>query len=67
MENCGEVRGFGYIYIYIWVQVTPGVILKSYTFFKPLDLSKYNDKKKTLISTKYLINYPLLIAIHSYL
>ena len=50
-----------------WVQVTPGVTLKSYTFFKPLDLSKYNDKKKTLISTKYLINYPLLIAIHSYL
>ena len=42
-----------------WVQVTP--------FFKPLDLSKSNDQKKTLISTKYLINYPLFIAIHSYL
>ena len=59
-----------YIYIYIymrWVQVTSGVTLKSYTFFKPLDLSKSNDQKKTLISTKYLINYPLFIAIHSYL
>ena len=25
-----------------WVQVTPGVTLKSYTFFKPLDLSRSN-------------------------
>ena len=36
-----------YIYIYIymrWVQVTPDV--KSYTFFKPLDLSRFNGKKK---------------------
>ena len=32
-----------------WVQVTPGVILKSYTFFKPLDLSRSNGKKKLKI------------------
>ena len=39
------------IYIYIHthtyiercVQVTPGVSLKSYTFFKPLDLSRFNS------------------------
>ena len=36
-----------YIYIYMkWVQVTFGITLKSYTFFKPLDLSKSNGKKK---------------------
>ena len=29
-----------------WVQVTPGVILKSYTFSKPLDLSRFNGKKR---------------------
>ena len=34
-----------YIYIYIymrWVQVTPGITLKSYTLFKQLDLSRSN-------------------------
>ena len=36
-----------YIYIYMrWIQVTPGVILKSYTFFKSLDLNRFNGKKK---------------------
>ena len=36
-----------FIYIYMrWVQVTPGVTLKSYTFSKPLDLSRSNGKKK---------------------
>ena len=35
-----------YIYIYIWVQFTHGVTLKSYTFFKLLDLSRSNGKKK---------------------
>ena len=25
---------------------TPGITLKSYTFSKPLDLSRYNGKKK---------------------
>ena len=34
---------FIYIYIYMrWVQVTPGVTLKSYTFFKSLDLNRSN-------------------------
>ena len=28
------------------VQITPSVTLNSYTFFKSLDLSKFNDKKK---------------------
>ena len=31
-----------------WVQVTLGVTLKSYTFFKLLDLSRFNGKKKIL-------------------
>ena len=35
-----------YIYIYRWVQVTPGVTLKSYTFSKPLDLSRSNGQKR---------------------
>ena len=38
-----------------WIQVTPGVTLKSYTFFKLLDLSRSNDKKKTLINANILI------------
>ena len=45
---------YKYIYIYIyrkrererWVQVTSGVILKSYIFFKPLNLSKSNGQKR---------------------
>ena len=28
-----------------WVQVTPSVTLKSYTFFKPLDLRRSNGQK----------------------
>ena len=28
------------------VQITPSVTLKSYTFFKSLDLGRSNDKKK---------------------
>ena len=44
-----------------WVQVTSGVTLKSYTFFKPLDLSKSNSKKKTLINTNILIRIQLII------
>ena len=28
-----------------WVQVTLGVTLKSYTFFKPLDLNRFNGQK----------------------
>ena len=34
-----------YIYIYIYEMVTPGVNLKSYTFFKLLDLSRSNGQK----------------------
>ena len=41
-----------------WVQVTPGITLKSYTFSKLLDLSKSNGKKK-----KKLINANILIKI----
>ena len=40
-----------------WVQVIPGVILKSYTFFKSLDLNRSNgNKKKKLIIANILIN-----------
>ena len=48
-----------------WVQVTPGVILKSYTFFKPLDLSRSNSKKKIFINANILIDliYYLLFNI----
>ena len=44
-----------------WVQVTHGVTLKSYTFFKPLDLSRFNSKKKTLINANILIRISLII------
>ena len=44
-----------------WVQVTPGVTLKSYTFFKPLDLSKSNGKKKTLINANIPTSISLII------
>ena len=39
-----------------WVQVTPGVTLKSYTFFKPLDLSRSNGQKEILINANILID-----------
>ena len=42
-------------------KVTPGVTLKSYTFFKPLDLSRSNGKKKTLININILIRILLII------
>ena len=63
-----------YIYIYIyrerererererWVQVTPNVILKSYTFFKSLDLSRFYGKKKTLINVYILIRISFNIS-----
>ena len=44
-----------------WVQVTPGVTLKSYTFLKPLDLSRSNSQKKTFINTNILIMILLII------
>ena len=41
----------------------------SYIFFKSLDLSRSNGKKKTLINTNILINfiyYPLFDTFHTY-
>ena len=58
------------IYIYMrWVQVTPGVTLKSYTFFKPLDLSRSNGQKKTIINANILIDliyYSLFNTFYTY-
>ena len=44
-----------------WIQVTLCVTLKSYTYFKPLDLSRSNDQKKTLINANILIKISLII------
>ena len=44
-----------------WVQVTPGVTLKGYTFFKPLDLNRSNGQKKTLINANILIRISLIM------
>ena len=44
-----------------WVQVTPGVTLNGYTFFKPLDLSRSNGQKKTLINANILIRISLIM------
>ena len=52
-----------------WIQVTPGVSLKNYIFFKPLDLSKSNSQRKTLINANILIDliyYPLFNTFHTY-
>ena len=46
----------------MWFQVTSNVILKSYTFSKPLDLSKSNGKKNTLINVNILISISLIIV-----
>ena len=56
--------------MYRWVQFTHGVTLKSYTFFKLLDLSRSNCKKKTLINANILIDliyYPLFNTFHTYI
>ena len=50
------------IYIYRererWVQVTPGVTLKSYTFSKQLYLSRFNGKKRhSLILIFWLVSH----------
>ena len=51
-----------YIYIYMrWVQVILGITLKSYTFSKPLDLSKSNGKKRILINVNILIKISFII------
>ena len=48
-QNLGPIHHNIYVYIERergrerLVQVTPDVTLKSYTFFKPLDLSRSND------------------------
>ena len=44
-----------------WVQVTPGVTLKNYTFSKLLDLSKSNGQKKILINANILIKISFII------
>ena len=55
-----------YIYIYIrQVQVTPSVTLKSYTFSKPLDLSRSNIKKNALINADILIRISFIILIYN--
>ena len=49
--------------------VTHGVNLNSYTFFKPLDLSKFIGLKKTLINANILIDliyYHLFNTFHIY-
>ena len=46
-----------YIYIYIYIYIG-----SSYTFFKPLDLSRFNGKKNIIINVNILIDliyYPL--------
>ena len=49
------------------VQVTPSVTLKSYTFFKPLDLSRSNSQKNVLINTDILIWISFIIFIYNIL
>ena len=51
-----------HIYLKRWVQVTPGVTLQSYTFFKPLDLSRSNGQKNTPINANILIKISLIIS-----
>ena len=50
-----------FIIIMRWVQVTIVLILKGYTFFKPLDLNRFNRKKKTLINGNILIRISLIM------
>ena len=43
---------------------------QAYTFFKPLDLSKSNSQKHTLINTNMIIDliyYPLFNTFHIYI
>ena len=52
-----------------WVQVTLSVTLKSYTFFKPLNLNRSNGKKKTIINANILIDliyYSLFNTFYTY-
>ena len=66
--DSSSYKRVSHIYLKRWVQVTPvGVTLKSYTFFwpldlrKPLDLSRSNGKKKTLINANILTSISLII------
>ena len=47
------------------IQVTPSVTLKSYTFSKPLDLSRSNGKKNALINVDILIKISFIIFIYN--
>ena len=52
-----------------WIQVTTCVTLKSYIFFKPLNLNRSNGQKKTFINANILIDliyYPLFSTFHTY-
>ena len=55
-------------HIYIrWVQVTPDITLKSYTFSKPLDFSRSNSQKNALINAIILIRFSFIILIYNIL
>ena len=48
-----------------WVQVTPNITLKSYTFSKPLNLNISNSQKNTLINADILIKISFIIFIYN--
>ena len=48
-----------------WVQITSSVTLKSYTFFKPLNLSISNGQKNTLINADILTRISFIILIYN--
>ena len=48
-----------------WVQVKPGITLKSYKFSKPLDFSRSNGQKNTLINADILIKITFIILIYN--
>ena len=53
-----------YIYIYIYIYIErerERDYDSSYTFFKLLDLSRFNGKKKTIINVNILIRISLII------
>ena len=64
-----------YIYIYIYRErererEIGSSYIKSYTFFKSLDLNRSNSKKKTFVNANILIDliyYPLFNIFHTYL
>ena len=64
--SCKLPKCTKYIYIYIYIYVYD--MGSSYTFFKPLDLSRSNGQKKTIINANILIDfiyYPLFNTFHT--